>query len=50
MVGDLLLVDEGEGLAQVHVEDVQGVVCHHVRMEQRPVRSPGHEEYEKLRK
>ncbi len=40
VVCDLLLEDEREGLAEVHVEDVEGVVLHHVRVEQRSVCAP----------
>ena len=39
-MGDDLLEDEWQGLAEVHVEDVERFILHDVRMEERPVRPP----------
>ncbi len=49
VVCDLLLEDEREGLAEVHVEDVEGVVLHHVRVEQRSVCAPERQDYQQRR-
>jgi hypothetical protein len=49
VVCDLLLEDEREGLAEVHVEDVEGVVLHHVRVEKRSVCAPERKEYQQRR-
>jgi hypothetical protein len=49
VVCDLLLEDERERLAEVHVEDVEGVVLHHVRVEQRSVRAPERQEDQQRR-
>jgi hypothetical protein len=49
VVCDLLLEDEREGLAEVHVKDVEGVVLHHVRVEQRSVCAPERQDYQQRR-
>ena len=41
VVHDIFLIDKGEGLAEIHVEHVQGVLPRDIRMKYGPVSSPG---------